>query len=237
MKTRFVQTVGLVAIVLLLALSRASAATVVLNFDDLPAMYFGAGTPIPAYAELSTLYRHTFGVTFASGSPYVAVVDLGFGHATSGTNGIGGSTPGGILTYSRTYPITATFFDPSNPGNRPATTDFVSLRGDLVGFPAQSVTLNAYGINGHLIATTTAVDVGGETLAISAPGIHSVEFLGTFDFSDTYAGVAIDDFMFDSVTPVGERETPLPAALPLFATGLAGLGLLGWRRKKKAVAA
>jgi hypothetical protein len=28
--------------------------------------------------------------------------------------------------------------------------------------------------------------------------------------------------------------TPLPAALPLFATGLAGLGLLGWRRKRKA---
>ena len=30
--------------------------------------------------------------------------------------------------------------------------------------------------------------------------------------------------------------TPLPAALPLFATGLGALGLLGWRRKKKAVA-
>jgi hypothetical protein len=30
---------------------------------------------------------------------------------------------------------------------------------------------------------------------------------------------------------------PLPGALPLFATGLAGLGLLGWRRKKKANAA
>ena len=29
---------------------------------------------------------------------------------------------------------------------------------------------------------------------------------------------------------------PLPAALPLFATGLAGLGLLGWRRKRKAQA-
>ena len=28
--------------------------------------------------------------------------------------------------------------------------------------------------------------------------------------------------------------TPLPAALPLFATGIAGLGLLGWRRKCKA---
>ena len=30
--------------------------------------------------------------------------------------------------------------------------------------------------------------------------------------------------------------TPLPATLPLFATGLAALGLLGWRRKRKAAA-
>jgi hypothetical protein len=30
--------------------------------------------------------------------------------------------------------------------------------------------------------------------------------------------------------------TPLPAALPLFATGLGALGLLGWRRKRKAQA-
>jgi hypothetical protein len=30
--------------------------------------------------------------------------------------------------------------------------------------------------------------------------------------------------------------TPLPAALPLFATGLGALGLLGWRRKKKVAA-
>ena len=32
-------------------------------------------------------------------------------------------------------------------------------------------------------------------------------------------------------------QTPLPAALPLFATGLAGLGLLSQRRKRKAAAA
>jgi hypothetical protein len=31
--------------------------------------------------------------------------------------------------------------------------------------------------------------------------------------------------------------TPIPPALPLFASGLAGLSLLGWRRKKKALAA
>ena len=30
-------------------------------------------------------------------------------------------------------------------------------------------------------------------------------------------------------------ETPLPAALPLFATGLGALGLLGWRRRRNSV--
>jgi hypothetical protein len=33
-----------------------------------------------------------------------------------------------------------------------------------------------------------------------------------------------------------DLATPLPAALPLFASGLGALGLVGWRRKKKASA-
>jgi hypothetical protein len=32
-------------------------------------------------------------------------------------------------------------------------------------------------------------------------------------------------------------STPLPAALPLFATGLGAMGLFGWRKKRKAAAA
>jgi hypothetical protein len=44
-----------------------------------------------------------------------------------------------------------------------------------------------------------------------------------------------DDVSVDQVT-VG-AATPLPAALPLFATGLGALGLLGWRRKRKNAAA
>jgi hypothetical protein len=31
-----------------------------------------------------------------------------------------------------------------------------------------------------------------------------------------------------------EFQMPIAAALPLFATGIGGLGLLGWRRKRKA---
>jgi len=37
-------------------------------------------------------------------------------------------------------------------------------------------------------------------------------------------------------TPNENFSTPLPAALPLFATGLGALGLIGWRRKRKQAA-
>lgn len=43
-----------------------------------------------------------------------------------------------------------------------------------------------------------------------------------------------------SITQIGQGDslsaTPLPAALPLFASGLGGLGLFGWRRKRKIAA-
>jgi hypothetical protein len=39
------------------------------------------------------------------------------------------------------------------------------------------------------------------------------------------------------IDPPGVGATPLPAALPLFATGLGAMGLFGWRRKRKNAAA
>ena len=53
--------------------------------------------------------------------------------------------------------------------------------------------------------------------------------------TDTYGGnddSAIFDYVvFASFSPTS--STPLPAALPLFASGLGALGLFGWRRKRK----
>jgi hypothetical protein len=55
-------------------------------------------------------------------------------------------------------------------------------------------------------------------------------------------GSSGDFFLFasaeaqSSATELGTAATPLPAALPLFASGLGGLGLLGWRRKRKIAA-
>jgi hypothetical protein len=54
---------------------------------------------------------------------------------------------------------------------------------------------------------------------------------------NTLEGVA--NGIIRTSAPVGSGtvpSTPLPAALPLFATGLGAIGLLGWRRKRKAQA-
>jgi hypothetical protein len=62
------------------------------------------------------------------------------------------------------------------------------------------------------------------TVVCWATGTSTVPNLGSSDSGMEFTQAA--DF---TAVPT----TPLPAALPLFATGLGALGLLGWRRKRK----
>ena len=57
----------------------------------------------------------------------------------------------------------------------------------------------------------------------------------TGDLQDIGTYFGLDAGVLQVASDVG--DTPLPAALPLFATGLGAMGLLGWRRKRKAQAA
>jgi len=69
------------------------------------------------------------------------------------------------------------------------------------------------------------------------------QIVGSFDLYSIFVSGFVGDFAsghfteaFTTSFSVG-AATPLPAALPLFAGGLGTLGLLGWRRKKKATLA
>jgi len=86
-------------------------------------------------------------------------------------------------------------------------------------------TINYNGSNLACFASTCADTLFDlVTFAVSSGTIGSIML--------TDAGAA---FEFGFATQVDPAATPLPAGLPLFATGIGGLGLLGWyRRRRKA---
>ena len=60
---------------------------------------------------------------------------------------------------------------------------------------------------------------------------YSLAQLTADQAANEHTGLAPDEI--DFFTPLDATVTRLPATLPLFATGLGALGLLGWRRKRK----
>jgi|SRR5262245_51918784 len=75
-------------------------------------------------------------------------------------------------------------------------------------------------LSGFLVRDTAVTPLSSIGWAVYAEG-------GTYFGSDNINNYYNPGF-------AGTMVTPLPAALPLFATGLGALGLLGWRRKRKA---
>ena len=79
------------------------------------------------------------------------------------------------------------------------------------------------------------VGSGDYTYHLSLNIIANGDSTIAFNFiGNSTQGWSDEGFGIDNVSVSG---TPLPAALPLFATGLGALGLLGWRRKRKNAAA
>jgi hypothetical protein len=222
MRVRHFARPKVISCIIAITLSAMSAAPaqsprVVLDFEGLKGMTFWSRSPIPAESRLSDAFLRTYGVQFTSGNSYVAVVENGFDHAVSGKNGIGGATSDDKLTYDSQVPVVATFFDPSNPALS-GVTDFVSARGDLWG-SGLSVTMKAFDVNGNLLTEASASDTGGETLVVSSPGIHSVEFHGTIDD----AGVALDDFTFNRVRSTGTNAVAKPRRVVLDFEGFGSM--------------
>jgi hypothetical protein len=82
----------------------------------------------------------------------------------------------------------------------------------------------------------------GGTVSVSAE-IDPFFFIDTLLFAEWYPNLDINQYsivlnaeFLNIPAGAGDATTPLPGALPLFASGLGGLSLLGWRRKKKAKA-
>jgi hypothetical protein len=160
---------------------------------------------IPEYAQLSDQLLDSYGVVFNSGSPYVAVLYY-YRCVPSRTNFIQGSTPDGYGTPINDYPIIISFFEPGNL-SVPYGTDFVSIQADLCGEGA-TINLQAFDIDGNLIASDSKVDFGGPVLQVSTPDktIHYIQLYSPYP-DPTIGGVAFDNLTFNTPIPISDVDS------------------------------
>jgi hypothetical protein len=92
------------------------------------------------------------------------------------------------------------------------------------------------GANSGLTFITSATNDESVVHALSDFNFYYFTYSGPLNGLAGGDNILLDTFA-GATTGGGKQggETPIPAALPLFATGLGTLGLLGWRRKRKQV--
>ena len=210
---------------------QAHAATITFEEAVLVAMNNSPGSAVTAGAQLSDQFLATDGVLFSSGAGYAAVVNHGFPDLTpSPPNLIGGTAAGGTLDYSAA--IRASFFTTANTSVL-ATTNFVSVLGDMFPFNSGTITLSAYDYLGNLLGSVSDTDnhTSGTApiLTLNFSGMHSVTFSGT---SGT---VGFDNFQFGDLTAV--NAVPEPSTWAMMILGFAGVGYMTYRRRKVAALA
>lgn len=172
------------------------------------------------YGVIATCFVIVTGVTSAS----AAVVEYGI--AWSGNGG---------------YSLSGTFsFDNATAGPTVEAGELVSFEiegfdgGGSLGtfsFPPAPENFNFDVAAGEFIVGGALIGPAGQSWNIGGPGIGFA--------SDTFAQCLYLDgtCLTGSIIAVSEAAlvaTPLPAALPLFLSVLAGMGLLRWRRRRAA---
>jgi hypothetical protein len=136
----------------------------------------------------------------------------------------------------------ATTFDVSSAGGLAGTISIDTTAGTVT-----SVDLTFPGMSEVTVIQNQSESSSIASLTAAGPNsaVFDVNFVFLPDGLVGYSGGTISYFLTESgiasSSGVGSLSpavsaTPLPAALPLFAGGLGALGLLGWRRKRKAAA-
>ena len=91
--------------------------------------------------------------------------------------------------------------------------------------------INLTANSGTAVMVQILVEANGNALAVGSASASADPFI-FIDPTDPNASeyaIIVSDGVGNALA-----TTPLPATLPLFSTGLGALGLLGWRRKRKA---
>jgi hypothetical protein len=145
----------------------------------------------------------------------------------------------GNNSYDEAYGATATVAYAFAPGVVTAIRSLFNAQSPVPDVAETDSSINNY--SGFYIPIS--VNVAFSTVNVASanhyiPGSGSVMYLATNFYYDISRSSTYDPgakFAWTRITAAA--ATPLPTALPLFASGLGVMGLLGWRRKRKKAAA
>lgn len=173
-----------------------------------------------APASADTIANFTLnGVTFDDGGTATGSFSLDFTTSAISNVNITTSSNGSVgANYTQTPPFFSDTFSNSPDASFDFTLGLIPLFGDE--------------LNLTLSAALTDFDLSSPnsfTLASGTESAYNFEFCGNGVTSTLCGSRSITAGSLDEVP----AATPLPAALPLFASGLGVIGLLGWRRKRK----
>ena len=141
--------------------------------------------------------------------------------------------------------------DQFNPLQGTLTEVEIDLTSQLVDVPTAGVGAEVKSPSGDLTGSTflATIDAAGDPVSYDSTTTYSSSlgpYQGTGQFPLNFEYFTDCTLVSEScgrgwsgsvtVKYTFDATTPLPAALPLFATGLGALGLFGWRRKRKAQA-
>jgi hypothetical protein len=149
--------------------------------------------------------------------------------ALTGTGNTANITHPDVNTFE--IPVTATFSVGSSSGTFTDAIVVFAQANDNAGFEDLAVAdiLDTHNVAFGTYNLSTSIGPLTGDFGLINPG---------FSFPTTAGALIINSLVTNPTftAAAGATATPLPAALPLFATGIGGLGLLGWRRKRKAQA-
>jgi hypothetical protein len=166
--------------------------------------------------------------------------------------GFTGVHNGDTLTTTATYDTAAVDINPGNPssGDYPGISLGISFSSGFsvtmtdvsIRFSNDIAGTDQFGIvaNGTFGDTTHGFSMVFEDptqLALSSDALLSpLPLASLFASSNFFYRIDLNDPVngFGRDTLTGTFSTPVPAALPLFASALGGLGFIGWRRSKSA---
>jgi hypothetical protein len=138
-----------------------------------------------------------------------------------GAGGVGGSLD---------YQQTASFI--FNAGGAPFVVDMLGNSSVGNGFDTAAFTISD---NGNVIVNQSFANLASAQAFFSINNLFAIQLSGGLNniqlaLNETMSGGEGFSFGFASASV---SATPLPAALPLFASGLGALGLLHWRKRRK----